>query len=111
MRRVRRLDRRQRLEPVPLQDEAIYSRLPTLDPARCAEELHAVDGAGRIFRGARAVAAILRSLGRGWWIFGALLGYPPVVWPAGLAYRLVARHRHRLGPKGGACALPPPGSQ
>ncbi len=62
----------------------------------CAREMHLVDADGRIFRGARAMAELWRRLPGGWRVLGAITAYPPVIWPAELVYKWVARNRGRL---------------
>jgi len=67
-----------------------------------------LDGADR-FRGHAAVAAVLkRQRGFGWRFLGNLITTPPFSWLAALAYRFVARFRHRLPGGTPACALPRP---
>ena len=65
-----------------------------------------LDGARR-YRGHAAVAAVLRlQRGVGWRFLGHLLVTPPFSWAAALAYRFVARFRHRLPGGTPACAMP-----
>lgn len=54
-----------------------------------------------------AVAALLLGAGKGWWALGALMKAPGLHWLSGVAYRWVARNRHRLPGGTAACALPP----
>lgn len=105
MRRVRRLDRRQRIEWLPLQSEALEVRLPALSRAACERELHLVTTDGRVFRGGGAAAAILRQLGGALFVLGWLAALPPLSWLVGIGYRWVAANRHRFGPADGACSI------
>jgi len=60
----------------------------------------------RRWRGHGAVAGVLlRQRGFGWRFLGNLLLTPPFSWGAALAYRFVARFRHRLPGGTPACAL------
>lgn len=62
---------------------------------------------GKRYRGHAAVAAVLRlQPGFGWRFLGHLLITPPFSWGAALAYRFVARFRHRLPGGTPACAMP-----
>lgn len=102
--RVRGRDHHQLIEFLPLQSDEVARRFPSLTREACERELHLVAAGGRVFRGARAIAEIWRRLGFGWKILGAISAHPPVIWPAILVYRWVARNRHRLGPK--SCPVP-----
>ena len=53
-----------------------------------------------------AVSALLLGAGRGWWLLGALMRVPGVHWLCGVAYRWMARNRHRLPGGTPACSLP-----
>jgi len=52
-----------------------------------------------------AVAALLLAAGKGWWVLGALMHVPGVHWLCGVAYRWVARNRHRLRRGPASCAV------
>ena len=56
--------------------------------------------------GPAAVARLLVDAGPYWRLFGWLLDLPPIHWIADLAYRLIARNRHRLPGGTAACQLP-----
>jgi predicted DCC family thiol-disulfide oxidoreductase YuxK len=53
----------------------------------------AVEAGGRRFEGAAAVNRVLRELGGGWALLGALYFIPPIRWVEGAYYRRVARRR------------------
>jgi len=99
-RALRRWDRHDRLELLPLQDAAA-SALPSVAIAGrglpLTAALHVVDaGTGSVRAGgdgALAIAAVLP----GGWVARALGAVPPFRWVVGVGYGLVARHRHRIG--------------
>ena len=105
-----RLDRRGRIEMVPLSGAHAAELVPEATAEQLREAVHVVAADGRVFRGARA----LRFLGGklpALWPLAALLWIPGVILVAELAYRLVSRNRHRLGKLfgcGAACRLMPP---
>ena len=112
-RRLRRWDRHGRLELLPLQDAGLPDR-PALAAAvrglPLSASIHVLDGqTGAVRAGGDAVLAIGGALpgGRIVRVLGAL---PPVRWAVDLGYRLVARHRHRIGRwlrlDGPACDVP-----
>ncbi len=57
-------------------------------------------------RGARAVAAALRSCGPAYAVLGRLIDLPPVRPLAAVGYRLVARYRYKLPGGTAACRMP-----
>ncbi len=60
------------------------------------------------YAGHLAASALLRmQRGVGWRFLGHLIATPPFSWIAGLGYRVIAAHRHRLPGGPPACALPP----
>ncbi|THA70888.1 DUF393 domain-containing protein [Streptomyces sp. A0642] len=61
---------------------------------------------GNVYGGARALAAVLMSGRRRWWWLGIVLRLPPVSWVARVAYRAVAKNRHRLPGGTATCSLP-----
>lgn len=112
-RRLRRWDRRHRLDLVPLQDvdtktspnvANAVAGLP-LDAA-----LHVVDErTGLVSTGGASALAILRELPGGG-VARVLGRIPPVRWGIDVAYALVARNRRRIGRwlrlEGPACDVP-----
>jgi predicted DCC family thiol-disulfide oxidoreductase YuxK len=112
-RALRRWDRNDRLELLPLQDAAGSPRSVLADAARhlpLSAALHVVDGAtGRTFAGGDAMLAIAGELPGGSVIrpFAAIAPFRAVL---GLGYGLVARNRHRIGRwlrlEGPACDVP-----
>jgi predicted DCC family thiol-disulfide oxidoreductase YuxK len=112
-RRLRRWDRRHRLDLVPLQDvdaetSPIVANAVAGLPLDAA--LHVVDErTGRVSTGGASALAILRELPGGG--VARLLGrIPPVRWGIDVAYALVARNRRRIGRwlrlEGPACDVP-----
>ena len=55
--------------------------------------LQAQEAAGRVFTGAAAVNRVLRDLGPGWRLVGALYLVPPLGWLEDRYYARVARRR------------------
>lgn len=76
-----------------------------LDPDRCQQALQWVATDGSIHAGEWAVVAALRHAGRFWRVPAAVLAAPGVRTLAGVAYRWVARNRHRLPGGAPACRL------
>jgi predicted DCC family thiol-disulfide oxidoreductase YuxK len=93
---------------VPYQTEGLETRWPMISQAECAREIHVIDRHGRVTRGARGIAEVLRSLSFGWRLLGTVIAHPPALWLARVVYRWVARNRHRLGSK--ACTIDRPAS-
>jgi predicted DCC family thiol-disulfide oxidoreductase YuxK len=76
-----------------------------LDEARCSEAVQYVDRRGNVHAAHDAVGALLRDAGRGWWLLGSIVRIPGVHWASGVAYRWVAKNRHRLPGGTPACSL------
>ncbi|MGF1430606.1 thiol-disulfide oxidoreductase DCC family protein [Kitasatospora sp. LaBMicrA B282] len=73
---------------------------------RALREVLWVTPPGEVFGGAEAVAKLLLRSGNAWAYLGAVLRLPVVLPVAAVAYRWVARNRHRLPGGTAACALP-----
>jgi predicted DCC family thiol-disulfide oxidoreductase YuxK len=97
--------RRSDVEFVPFQRTDLASHGITPDQAAAA--VQCVRN-GQVVSGARAVAAVLRASRGGWQVLGWLMRVPGINVVADLAYRAVARNRHRL-PGPAACAIEPGG--
>lgn len=69
-----------------------------LTPEQATGAAHWIDPDGRRWTGARCFARALVVRGGGWRLAGWVLLTPPFSWGARLAYALVLRVRHRLGP-------------
>ncbi|MBV2155547.1 DUF393 domain-containing protein [Kitasatospora sp. SUK 42] len=92
-----------------------FADLPALDALaggggsvsaeRAEREVLWVTPAGRVYGGAQAVARLLMRSGGPWAYLGAVLTLAPVRPVAALAYRWVARNRHRMPGGTAACAL------
>lgn len=76
-----------------------------LDAAACSEAVQYVALDRRVYAGHDAVSALLLAAGRGWWLLGALMRLPGLHWLCGVAYRWVARNRHRLPGGSDRCSL------
>jgi len=63
---------------------------------QCTEALQFVGSDGFVRSGAGAVAGLLRGCGGGWAVAGRAMDLPGVSTIAGVCYRVVSRHRHRL---------------
>jgi predicted DCC family thiol-disulfide oxidoreductase YuxK len=73
---------------------AIHSRFPSLDAARCLNDMHVVAAGGRVFVGYDGYRALARVLPLGW-VFLPLLYVPPVPFIGRRVYRLIADNRPR----------------
>lgn len=76
-----------------------------LTPERCSLAVQYVARDRAVYSAHDAVAAVLLAAGRGWWVLGALLRAPGIHALAGVAYRWVARNRHRLPGATDLCSL------
>jgi len=117
---LRRWDRREQLSFLAIDDTQVAIRYPRLSITALRQEMHVVDGAGHVFRGAAAVRMLCRTLPRLWWLVPLL--YIPGSLPVWQwLYRQVALRRYRLatsatspvldGSCNGSCATkwrPPP---
>ncbi|MBC8080933.1 MAG: DUF393 domain-containing protein [Gorillibacterium sp.] len=108
---LKRLEIKADLQMIPLQ-EAELSVLPKgYSQEELLSELHVIDSAGTVYRGAEAVFRILRTVkGLGWLLF--LHRLPGMKRAANWGYRLIARRRYQLfgrvedcQAEGGTCAL------
>lgn len=90
---------------VPWQEADLAALRTTEERAR--HEVLWVAASGRVFGGAAAVAELLRQCRFPWWPLGTLLSAPVLRGLAEIAYRLIARNRHRLPGATPACELPP----
>lgn len=112
-RRLRRWDRHGRLVMLPLQDatgQGGTELAATVRGLPLTAALHVVDEAtGRVEAGGDAALAIGRALPGGW-IVGIIGRIPPGRWAIGVGYRVVARHRRRIGRwlrlEGPSCVVP-----
>ncbi len=93
-------------------------RMPTVTPyqftdleqlgltaAECEQAVRYVAGDHRRYAGEDAISMLLLGAGRGWWVLGSLMRLPGVHWLSGVAYRWVARNRHRLPGGTPECSL------
>lgn len=102
---VLRLDRAGRLRAVALQDDEAARLLPGRAPEERMSSWHLVLEGGAVRSGGAAVAPLLRMLPGGGPLAALAEALPG---PTERAYRLVARHRGRLGRLlGRACAVDP----
>lgn len=76
-----------------------------LTERECSEAVRYVARDHRVHSAHDGVAATLLAAGKGWWVLGALMHLPGVHWLCGVAYRWVARNRHRLPGGTPACAV------
>lgn len=87
-----------------------YQRAPLdalgLTAEQCDGAVQYVARDRRVHSAHDAVSAVLLSAGKGWWLLGAMLRLPGVHWLSGVAYRWVARNRHRLPGGTAACEMP-----
>lgn len=83
------------IEFLPCQAAERRARFPEIDDAACLTAMQLVLPDGRVLAGEAAIPEILARL-RGWRWAAALLRLPGVGLGAPVAYRWVARHRHRI---------------
>ena len=93
-RRVRRFDRRGRIELLDLRDPAAAERFPGVDREAAMKWMQAVDRRGRISSGAEAWARIGLLL-PGWNLLAWMLLVPGLRLVAGKVYAWIARNRYR----------------
>lgn len=101
--RLARWDRRGRIRLVPSQSRTSVEGLPHIDDAALDQAMHFVTPDGRVYRGARALPAMLRYL-RGGALLRPLLFLPGVLPAADRIYDRIAANRHRLGCGGDSCS-------
>lgn len=101
---VRWGQRRIRRMPAVAPYQALDLEALGLTTEACATAVQYVAADGRVFAAHDAVAAMLRAAGAGWRVLGVLMCVPGVHWVAGVAYRWIARNRHRLRSKGAAAS-------
>lgn len=77
-----------------------------LTEQQCSQAVQWVDRDGSARSGHRAVAAALRSAGKGWRPLGVVMEWPVVSPVMGVVYRIIAKNRHRLPGATDACRLP-----
>ena len=103
---VRQFDNSGNIEPLDLQNPDTRAHFPGLRLENLLEELHAVDDAGWVYRGARAVNEILRRQ-KGITSLLAFLWYVPgYAWLADRQYKRIAGSRYRRD-SGGRLKTPP----
>lgn len=100
----RAIRRMPRAEPYQLADLDALG----LTTEECATAVRYVARDHHVYVAHDAVSALLLGAGGGWWVLGASMRLPGVHWLSGLAYRAVARNRHRLPGGTAACAVPLP---
>ncbi len=100
VRRLRRLDRHQRLAYMPAEIEILPQVHPALTLEACQREMHVVTPEGQILAGWDGVVYLARLFPLTW-LIGVLGDIVPFRWLGRRLYRFVARHRSGLvNPKG-----------
>ena len=92
---VRHFDNSGNIEPLDLQDPDTRAHFPALRLEDLLEELHAVDDAGRVYRGARAVNEVLRRQNGIMGLLAYLWYVPGYAWLAGRQYKRIASSRYQ----------------
>ncbi|MEN9645757.1 MAG: hypothetical protein RL238_2426 [Actinomycetota bacterium] len=84
-----------------------FTDLAVLDltAAQCEAAVQYVARDRHVYSGEDAVSMLLLGAGRGWWLLGAVMRVPGIHWLSGVAYRWVAKNRHRLPGGTPACDL------
>jgi predicted DCC family thiol-disulfide oxidoreductase YuxK len=97
---VRMFDNSQAIDLIDLHDADARAQFPELTVEALMEELHVVDDAGRVMRGARAVNEVLRRQRgvRGWLAY--LWYLPGYSWLADRQYKKIARSRYGVDRQG-----------
>lgn len=67
-----------------------------LTAEQCEQAVRYVARDRQVYAGEDAVSMLLRGAGRGWWVLGSVMRLPGIHWLSGVAYRWVAKNRHRL---------------
>lgn len=101
--RLHRADRYGRIVTIPA-DQRGNLDLPPLSDEELSRAMYLVLPDRTIRRGARALPELLRRL-PGWRLLAPLFRIPGVLWVADRVYQWIARRRHRLGCKNGACGI------
>lgn len=76
-----------------------------LTAAQCQQAVQYIASDRRVHAGEDAVSRLLLDAGRGWWLLGAVMRLPGIRWLSGVAYRWVAKNRHRLPGGTPACDI------
>ncbi|MBI4239214.1 MAG: DUF393 domain-containing protein [Deltaproteobacteria bacterium] len=96
-----------RLEYLPRDSAVRRARFPQLDAAEYQGSMHVVLPDATLRSGAAAIAYALTQLPALWWrLGGAVLQCPGVRGLAAVAYRWIARNRHRWTCRDDSCRLP-----
>ena len=103
--RLARWDRSSHIRMVPSHARHAVEGLPDIDDAALDEAMHFVTPDGRVYRGARALPALMRYLPGGS-VLRPLLLVPGVLPVADRVYDRIAANRHRLGCDGDSCRYP-----
>lgn len=91
-----------RLETRDLRKEGVLAAFPEVSYEAAMKRMHVVLPDGRIYAGAEAIARVLATARITGWL--AYVYYVPGIRQlADLGYALVAKHRHRLFGRTGAC--------
>jgi len=83
-------------EFIPYQAENFAKHVQGLSREQASLALYTISEDGSQTRGARAIFEIMQSLPGFWRVAGKILSIPPLAWLAEPAYRLFARHRHKI---------------
>lgn len=105
-RSVRFVERRIRRHPEIVAWQSLDLAAHGLTQAECEEAVQWIGADGRRASAEAAVARTLVYGGRGWSVLGRILLWPGVRTVAGVVYRWIARHRHRMPGGSAQCNLP-----
>ena len=81
---------------IPFQAEDFDQHVPGLTKQEASQALIVRTIQGDQARGARAVFEMMKYLPGFWGVAGKIFSLPPLAWIAEPAYRLFARHRHKI---------------
>jgi predicted DCC family thiol-disulfide oxidoreductase YuxK len=104
---ILRYDNSDALELLDFHDSEARAQFPELRLEDLLYELHVVDDEGRVYRGARAVNAILRRQSGLRGLLAYLWYFPGYAWLADRQYKAIAAARYRLNVRGGTDRITP----
>lgn len=54
------LDKDEKIQKIPLQDQSLYERFPQLDQEACEETIHLLDEQGNVYKGAEVIEFLVK---------------------------------------------------
>jgi len=104
VRRLARIDGKNRLSFLCLHDPQIKTRFPALSHEEMMDAMHLVEPSGKTYRGAAAFRVLTRRLPRLWPLMPIMhFPFSLPLWHA--IYRYIARRRYRMNCDDGSCEI------